>query len=99
LSFVFPHAPALPTLLTPNIQIELIKRTRISRLGGLEIAMREISAGRADIQSIKEPAAGITHLSGLIPAGRPGRENSWKVYSMADIQVSDCKTLAYDGLG
>ena len=92
LSLIFPHAPALPELLTPNIQIELIKRTRVSRLGGLEIAMREISIGRADIRNIKEPVAGVTHLSGVIPAGKPGRESSWKVYGMADVQVSTAKT-------
>jgi hypothetical protein len=92
LSLVFTHAPALPALLIPNIQIDLIKRTRISRLGGTEIAVREISIGRADIRNVKEPADGITHLSGVIPAGKPGRENSWKVYSMADVQVSNRKT-------
>jgi hypothetical protein len=92
LSLVFTHAPALPALLIPNIQIDLIKRTRISRLGGAEIAVREISIGRADIRNVKEPADGITHLSGVIPAGKPGRENSWKVYSMADVQVSNRKT-------
>jgi hypothetical protein len=89
---VFPNSPALPTLLIPNIQIELIKRTRISRLGGLEIAMREISVGRADIRNIKEPVAGITHLNGVIQAGKPGRESSWKVYAMADVQVSNGNT-------
>jgi len=73
-------------LLTPNIQIELIKRTRINRLGGLEIAMREICVGRADIQNIKEPVDGMVYLSGIIPAGRPGRESSWKVYAMVDVQ-------------
>jgi hypothetical protein len=91
LSLVFPQAPALPTLLTPNINIELIKRTRINRLGGLEIAMREATIGRADIRNIKETVAGITHLSGVMQAGKPGRESSWKVYAMADVQVSHYK--------
>jgi len=86
ISLSFPHAPALPALLTPNIRIELIKRTRISRFGGLETAMQEISVGCADIRNIKEVAAGVTHLSGVIQAGRPGRENSWKIYAMADVQ-------------
>jgi hypothetical protein len=92
LSLVFTHAPALPALLIPNIQVELIKRTRISRLSGMEIAVQEIPISRADIRNIKEPVDGITHLSGVIPAGKPGRENSWKVYSMADVQVSNHKT-------
>jgi hypothetical protein len=78
--------------LIPNIQVELIKRTRINRPSGAEIAVQEMSIGRADIRNIKEPADGITHLSGVIPAGKPGRENSWKVYSMADVQVSNRKT-------
>jgi hypothetical protein len=90
---VFPHSPALPTLLTPNVQIELIKRTRISRLGGFEIAMREVSVGRAEIRNIKEPVDGVTHIRGVIPAGKPGRENSWKVYAMADVQVRETTEL------
>jgi hypothetical protein len=49
--------------------------------------MQEISVGCADIRNIKEVAAGVTHLSGVIQAGRPGRENSWKIYAMADVQV------------
>jgi len=92
LSFFFTHAPALPALLIPNIQIELIKRTRISRLDGLETASQEISIGRADMRNIKEPIDGVAHVSGVIPAGKPGRENSWKVYAMADVQVSNRKT-------
>lgn len=86
LSLVFPDEPALPALLTPDVQMELIKRTRITRCGGLETAMREITVGRADIRSIKETVAGVTHLRGVIQAGKPGRENSWNVYAMADVQ-------------
>lgn len=88
LSFAFPSASAMPALLIPNIRIELIKRTRLSRLGGLEIAQREAVVGRADIENIKEEGSGygVTHLSGSIPAGREGRESSWKVYTMADVQ-------------
>jgi len=86
ISLSFPHAPALLALLTPNIHIELIKRTCISRLSGLETAIREISVGCADIRNIKEVATGVTRLSGVIQAGRPGRENSWKISAMANVQ-------------
>lgn len=88
LSLKFPQAPTVPGLLTPNIRIEVIKRTRISRLGGVEVAVRETSLGTADIRNIKEEAEGICHLSGVVRAGQPGRESSWAVNGMADVQVS-----------
>lgn len=49
--------------------------------------MREISVGRADIRNIKEPLPGVSHLSGIIQAGKPGRESSWKVHRMVNVQV------------
>lgn len=88
LSMKFPQAPTAPALLTPNIRIELIKRTRISRLGGVEVAIRETAVGTAEIRNIMEPAEGITHLSGVLQGGRAGRESSWHVHGMADVQVS-----------
>lgn len=78
----------VPVLLTPNIRIEVIKRVRINRVGRAEIAVREISLGTADIRGIKQEAEGITHLSGVVRAGQPGRENSWAVNGMVDVQVS-----------
>lgn len=88
LSLSFPDEPAVPSILVRDVRIELIKRTRLSRLGGLEVAMREVSVGRADIQNIKESGDGVTHLSGVILAGKDGREYSWKIYTLADVQVS-----------
>lgn len=75
-------------MLIPGINIELIKRTRISRFCGLEIAQHEAIIGRAQIESIKEEreGCGVMHLSGAITAGREGRETSWKVTTMADVQ-------------
>lgn len=81
----------MPALLIPNVRIELIKRTRLSRLGGLEISQHaERVIGRADIENIKEvlgEAYGVTqtHLSGTIEAGHEGRESSWNVYAMVDV--------------
>lgn len=88
LSLIFPDAPALPALLTPDIRIELIGRLRLSRIGSTEVATRERVIGTADIQSISEPTEGIAYLRGTIQAGKAGRGSSWKVFGMADIQVS-----------
>lgn len=86
MSLVFPDAPALPALLARNIHIELIKRTRL--FSGLELGLRDISVGAADIRNISEPADGISYLSGVIQAGQAGREHSWMVHGFADVQVS-----------
>jgi hypothetical protein len=86
LSLIFPDAPALPALLTPDIRIELIGRLRLSRIGSTEVATRERVIGTADIQSISEPTEGIAYLRGTIQAGKAGRGSSWKVFGMADIQ-------------
>ena len=59
--------------------------------------MQEVSVGRADIQNIKEPVDGVTHLKGSIQAGKQGRESSWKVYSMADVQVSSHRASISNG--
>jgi len=66
--------------------MELIKRTRLCRIGSDEVAVREISVGTADVRNIREPTDGITYLSGIIQAGKAGRESSWKVIGMADVQ-------------
>ncbi|KZP32321.1 hypothetical protein FIBSPDRAFT_515443 [Athelia psychrophila] len=91
ISFAFPSGAVMPALLIPNVRIELIKCTRLSRLGGLEIPQHaERVIGRADIENIKEvlgEAYGVTqtHLSGTIEAGHEGRESSWNVYAMVDV--------------
>jgi len=79
--------------------MELIKRTRLCRIGSDEVAVREISVGTADIRNIREPTDGITYLSGIIQAGKAGRESSWKVIGMADVQVSWGRSFFFRAAG
>jgi hypothetical protein len=65
----------------------LVKRTRIWINNGREISLRDIAIASADIWQVNQPAEGMNILRGSLRAGTAGRDCSWQVDGVAEIQV------------
>lgn len=88
LRIIYPDSPALVKLLVQNTRLVFIKRTRIWRDGGREISVREVPLAGAQLRHIDELVEGFSLVTGVIQAGNAGRERSWGVDGMIEVQVS-----------
>jgi len=87
LSLLFPDAPALAQLLASHIRVKLIKRTRIWINAGRDISVRDLCIANADPLQVDRLIEGANLLNGSIYAGMAGRESSWNVDGVSQVQV------------
>ena len=66
--------------------MQLLKRTRLQGSAG-RVSVRHVLIATGEVQQIKESSQGVTLLRGVIQAGQAGREGSWKVEGMVEVQV------------
>ncbi|KAF8894413.1 hypothetical protein BD779DRAFT_1435077 [Infundibulicybe gibba] len=86
LSLVFPNEPVLAKLLTRGTRIHLLKRVSLWRKGHTDPVHTDELISSAQLRYQKEYMEGITLLRGVIQAGTEGRENSWKIDDVAEVQ-------------
>jgi hypothetical protein len=86
LSIVCPNDPAIAKLLASNVRIHLVKRTTLYETNG-KMNFRDILVSTGEMQGIVETTEGVTLLRGIIKAGLAGRERSWQVATVAEVQV------------
>jgi hypothetical protein len=87
LSLVFPKEPVLAEILTRHIRIVLLKRVQLRRKGLRDVVSRDTTIATASMEDHNEYAEGVSLLRGEIQAGRAGRETSWRVDGVAEVQV------------
>jgi len=90
LTIVFVDAPDLVRLLLQHVQFKLLKRTRIWTNGGRDINVRHLHLGSGKPLWLYDSTKGVNVLNGVIQAGAAGRECSWRVHGVAEVQVSPC---------
>ncbi|KAJ3572804.1 hypothetical protein NP233_g2840 [Leucocoprinus birnbaumii] len=86
LSLVFPEDPALASLLTKNIRIHLLRRLNVWKKGAAEVIQRDSVLTSATLRYGREYQEGITFLRGEIRAGDQGKEVSWSLDAVAEVQ-------------
>ncbi|KXN90483.1 hypothetical protein AN958_04155 [Leucoagaricus sp. SymC.cos] len=86
LSLVFPDDPVLAALLTRNIRIQLLRRLNVWKKGSGDLIQREELVALATLRYGREYKEGITLLRGEIKAGDQGKEVSWSLDAVAEIQ-------------
>lgn len=92
-ALVFLDSPSTTKLLSAdsNIRIALRKRVRIGLPDGIvgkEVEIQESTLGRAEIEEVQSGREGILFIRGSIGTGKTGREASWAVPKVCDLQVS-----------
>lgn len=85
---IFADAPALVGLLTPLVHLKLLKRTRIWTNGRRETNVRNVTIASGEQLRINTSTEGVCVLKGVIRAGAAGRECSWQLDGVAEVQVS-----------
>ncbi|TFK42767.1 hypothetical protein BDQ12DRAFT_719611 [Crucibulum laeve] len=86
LSLVFPDDPVLAQLLARNMRIQLLKRILVWRKGGSEPVHRDTLAASATLRYGREYKEGVNLLRGDMRAGDMGRESSWRIEDVAELQ-------------
>jgi hypothetical protein len=87
-TIIFTDAPALVRLLAPRSHLKLLKRTRIWYNGRREIRVRNVRIASGEQLRIDTSTEGVCVVKGVIRAGTTGRECSWQLYGVAEVQVS-----------
>jgi len=85
LSLVFPNAPVLVRLLAPHVRLGLFQRIRVL-WNGEPTNLRNTKISTGEVQLICQPTEGVAMLSGVIPAGTAGREYSWRMDEVIEVQ-------------
>lgn len=88
LSLVFPDDPVIPHLLTRNMRIQVLKRLIVWKKtsSGVQAVQRDSFVSSATLRYGREYTEGVTLLKGEIKAGEPGKEVSWKLDAVAEVQ-------------
>ncbi|KAF9452844.1 hypothetical protein P691DRAFT_148967 [Macrolepiota fuliginosa MF-IS2] len=85
LSLVFPDDPALGQLLTRSIRIQLLRRVSVWKRGS-DLMQRDTLVSVATLRYGREYREGIIFLKGEVQAGDPGKEVSWALDGVAEVQ-------------
>jgi hypothetical protein len=70
------------------MRIDLLKRVQLWQTSRRDVVSCDTVIATADMQDDKEYAEGINLLRGVIQAGLEGRETSWRVEDVAEVQVT-----------
>jgi hypothetical protein len=85
---VFPDDPVLASLLTKSIRIQLLQRLNVWKKGTVEVIQQDTVLTSATLRYGQEYQEGVALLKGEIKAGDQGKEVSWSLDTIAEVQVS-----------
>jgi hypothetical protein len=88
LSVVAPDSPVIAKLTASNVRIQLLKRICLQGTAS-RVSLRHVLVATGEVQQIREYSHGVTLLRGVIQAGLAGRERSWQIKGVAEVQASN----------
>jgi hypothetical protein len=87
LSVFVPHSPALAKLLVSDMQVKLLKRSSFASKTGRDACIEDVQVGLAVLREAPQSSEGVSIYQGKVKAGEAGKEYSWGIKGIAEVQV------------
>jgi hypothetical protein len=82
-----PDSPALAKLMVSNMQVKLLKRSSFASKTGRDACIEDEEVALAELREVPQSSEGVSIFRGKVRAGEAGREYSWGIKSIAEVQV------------